>query len=73
MNIKDELRLELLQTDSDPNEFKKSVLVNIELKAEVQWKSDINCVYIGMYDRFNERGLPNSLNDIIKFENTPKS
>lgn len=48
-------------------DIEKYVLAIILYNAEIKWKKNINCVQIKVYSKYEQQGLPNSLDDIKKF------
>ena len=66
LNHDEALRKELepIEPNSD---LRKSVLVNISLRVEIQWKKNIENILIQTYSSYREKGLPNNLNDIKEF------
>jgi hypothetical protein len=62
---------EILKELTKPNQekdLKKSVLINIFLSVEMRWKKNINLIQIRSYSEYSERGLPDNLKDVEKFE-----
>lgn len=60
----------------NPNkDISKSVLAVIDLFTEIRWKKDVEVIHIQMDSEFEQRGLPNKLDDIksIKTPKEPKS
>lgn len=66
LNHNEALRIELRPIEPD-GDLRKSVLVNIALRVEIQWKKSIKNILIQTYSSYREKGLPNNLNDIKEF------
>lgn len=49
-------------------DIEKYVLAIILYKAVIKWKKNINCVQIKAYSKYYQQGLPNTLDDIRKFD-----
>ena len=45
-----------------------SVLLKIAFMAEIRWKKKIDNIFIRVYSKFRERGIPNSLSDVVPIE-----
>ena len=60
----------LLLSELEPTsnrDLKKSVLVSLLLKIEIQWKKEIKMVQIKAYSEYKEKGIPNKLSEIVSF------
>jgi len=60
--LRDEVALSV--TDSD---LTKCVIASVVLNTEIKWKKDVKCIGVKIYDQFDDRGTPNSLDDIDTF------
>jgi hypothetical protein len=51
----------------DQKEIMKSVLLIIIFLLQIRWKANVKVVHLTAYYEYEQRGLPNNLNDISKF------
>lgn len=65
LNRNDELRNELKSSHKDID-LNKSVLLNLSILMEIRWKKDVKNIMIQVNTPYIERGVPNSLEDVIE-------
>jgi len=60
----DEMRKEYSRNRSE-GDLRKSVLLSIIFLAEIRWKKNVKMIQLIRYSEYGQKGLPNSLNDIV--------
>ena len=53
--------------DFTDDELRKSALINVMFTLEILWSKNIELIQLIQYSEFEQRGLPNSLDEIIPF------
>jgi hypothetical protein len=67
LNKNEELRNELKPSYED-KDLNKSVLLNLSILTEIRWKKGVTNIMIQVNTPYRERGIPNSLKDVIEIK-----
>ena len=67
LNIENLISEEFREAHPD-TEFQKYVLAVIAKNTEIRWKKKIELIQLSLHSQYEEKGLPNSLNDIISLK-----
>lgn len=67
LNKNEKLRNELESSHQD-KDLNKSVLLNMSILTEIRWKKGIKNIMIQVNTPYSERGMPNSLKDVIEIK-----
>lgn len=68
---KDDLRSE--EETNAGEDLSKKVLAYIAFKLEIQWQKNINCISLGIYSEYQNKGIPNKLSDVKPIKEDKKN
>lgn len=62
LHLSNDLKIEIEKETGE--DLSKKVLACIAFRLELQWKKNINCISLGIYSEYINRGIPNKLSDV---------